>query len=449
MNVLFVNPYISDFTAYDLWLRPLGLYSLAAVVREYTDCRIHFLDVLDRFQPGLPGGGRADGRGKYFRETTPRPDRFAAVPRTYARYGMPPELFVRRLAELPPMDIVFVTTLMTYWLDGAAFTLHHLRRAFPRAHLVLGGVVPTLLGPEWALTLGADEAVCGYGEEVVLTIVARHGGRVADHPSPDQADFLPFPAVEYHHGRLWHPLLTARGCPLRCEYCASSLLNPRFLARSPEGVVREIEQRAASGARHIILFDDALLIDKARRFQPIFSAVAGRFPLAFHTPNGLHTREIDRETALLLRRSGFRTIRLSFESIKPEILRGSSYKVDRRDMEQAVEHLARAGYARGEIEVYLLFGYPGQSAADVDEALRFSRELGVVPRLSFFSPVPGTPVFHSLQARGVLSTPTDPLETNKLYFLYEKSGLSPAEVRELKDTTERIVRANQARVGRD
>ncbi len=49
------------------------------------------------------------------------------------------------------------------------------------------------------------------------------------------------------------------------------------------------------------------------------SRYAGR--LRFHTPNGLHVREIDEECALMLKETGFRTIRLSLESIDPKIAR--------------------------------------------------------------------------------------------------------------------------------
>ena len=101
MKVLFVNPYICDFTAYDMWLRPLGLYYLAAAVRRYSDAEIYWLDALDRFQDGLEIRGRADGRGKYPREFVEKPRIYQNVPRNYSRYGMPLELFQSKIAALP------------------------------------------------------------------------------------------------------------------------------------------------------------------------------------------------------------------------------------------------------------------------------------------------------------------------------------------------------------
>jgi coproporphyrinogen III oxidase-like Fe-S oxidoreductase len=166
--------------------------------------------------------------------------------------------------------------------------------------------------------------------------------------------------------------------------------------------------------------------------------VSRKLKLRFHTPNGLHPGEIDEETAGILFKSGFATLRLSFESIKADILSKSSNKVTVAEMARAVENLEKAGYKRRDIGVYLLFGYPGQSIADIEQSLGFTKELGVTPHLALFSPVPGTVEFSNLQQSGVLSTPTDLYETNKIYYLYNKSGFSREEILYIKDLSIKI-----------
>jgi hypothetical protein len=52
-NILLVNPWIYDFTAYDFWVRPLGLLVMGAVLRQGMGCRLRLLDCLDRHHPGL------------------------------------------------------------------------------------------------------------------------------------------------------------------------------------------------------------------------------------------------------------------------------------------------------------------------------------------------------------------------------------------------------------
>jgi radical SAM superfamily enzyme YgiQ (UPF0313 family) len=444
MKALFVNPYISDFTAYDMWLRPLGLYYLAAAVRELSTVEIFWLDALDRFQDGMEIRGRADGRGKFPREFVEKPRLYRKVPRNYSRYGIPLDLFQKKLAALPEMDVLLVTSLMTYWLEGLQLTLKLLRQRFPRAKVILGGVLPSLAPGAARSSLPADAYVSGYGEAAVLRLLGGLGATRSLPPPTERGEF-PLPAVDLAGTQKVVPLLTARGCPLRCSYCASRLLNPLFLERSPEAILAEIEQRRSSfNSAHFIIFDDALLVNKKRRFLPVFSSLArkGKPGVSFHTPNGLHVREIDRECADVLHAAGFATLRLGFESLAAELLRRSDNKVKRLQMENAVSNLEHAGYRRGQLGAYLLFGYPGQTLKEMKTALAFVRDLGLVPHLSVYSPVPGTADFLALQRRGVLALPIDLLETNKTYFLYQKSGFSNEEILAVKEMAAEITKAN-------
>jgi radical SAM superfamily enzyme YgiQ (UPF0313 family) len=279
----------------------------------------------------------------------------------------------------------------------------------------------------------------------VLRLLGDLGAKVS--AAPDFSDLLeiPFPALDLAGSQEYVPLLSARGCPLRCRYCASRLLNPVFRERRPADILAEIDQRRQNfNSTHFIIFDDALLVNKEKRFLPVFSSLArdGNAQLRFHTPNGLHAREIDRACAAVMFAAGFSTIRLGFESLAADILRRSDGKVKREQMENAVCDLERAGYRRGQLGAYLLFGYPGQTLHDMEISLAFIKDLGVVPHLAVFSPVPGTADFLALQRRGVLTTPLDLLQTNKTYFLHQKSGFSSDDILHVKEMTTAIAQAN-------
>ncbi len=446
MRLLFVNPYIYDFTAYDLWLRPLGLLYIAAVVEKYTNCEIYWLDALDRFQPGAGVKPGASGRGKYHREIVDKPSIYSKTPRNYARYGMPYAAFQEKLERLPEIDMILVATLMTYWIDGLSFTLNALTQRFPRAQIVIGGTLPTLIAHDLiAANLstpnGAIRFIAGYGEKQILQLIEQSGGRIYAHPDFSEIDNIPYPAFELTAERSVLPLLTSRGCPYRCTYCASNLLNERFLERDPEKILAEIEyMHEQYGARQFVIFDDALLVDRRNRFMKVFTRVKEKLSLSFHTPNGLHPGEIDSETAELLFQSGFNTLRLSFESIKEDILARSSHKVTVRQMEAAVENLEKAGYKRSEIGVYLLTGYPGQSIEDFERSLFFVGDIGVQPHLALFSPVPGTVDFNELQREGILAAPTNLYETNKIYFLYNKSQFTHEQIQYIKELSINVSR---------
>ena len=51
-HILLVNPYVWDFSAFDLWSKPLGMLYLAAVLRD-NGYRVHWLDCLDVYFPGV------------------------------------------------------------------------------------------------------------------------------------------------------------------------------------------------------------------------------------------------------------------------------------------------------------------------------------------------------------------------------------------------------------
>jgi len=94
-------------------------------------------------------------------------------------------------------------------------------------------------------------------------------------------------------------LETSRGCPFRCSYCASYRLHPVCRSRPIEAVIEEILYYHVNfGIRHIAFYDDALLVDRDRHFHPMLERIMGlKESFSFHTPNGLHAREIDREFA--------------------------------------------------------------------------------------------------------------------------------------------------------
>ena len=443
MKILFVNPYIYDFTAYDLWLRPLGLLYIASVVKKYTDGEVFWIDTLDRFQDSTGEKSKEDGRGKFSREIVKKTGIYKKVPRNYSRYGIPYENFLQKIDRIPDVDMILITSLMTFWIDGLTVTIKALRNRFHRAKIVLGGVLPTLVHEKILKKMvDADIFLKGYGEEKILDLIRDNHGKVYEHPDFSEIDNIPFPAFELLSNKKVLPVLTSRGCPYRCSYCASYILNPGFLERKADSILEEIHSSHEKyGTENFIIFDDALLVNKNSRFFNVFTRLKKNINAKFHTPNGLHAREIDEKTAGLLFESGFRTTILSFESIKPEILSKSSHKVNIENMINAVDNLEKAGFSRNEIEVYLLFGYPGQSLKDIEEALMFVRDLGVVPHLSYFSPVPGTDDFFSLQKAGILSKDLNLYEGNKIFFVYSKSGLSEDEIQHAKELTANITRS--------
>jgi radical SAM superfamily enzyme YgiQ (UPF0313 family) len=412
-NVLLINPWIYDFAAYDFWMKPLWLLYVASLIRRFTPHSVSFIDCLDRAHPGLKKAParHADGRGPFPKEEVPKPAVLRGVPRRFSRYGIPVSVFEEELARLPKPDAVLLTSAMTYWYPGVQAVVDLVRRRFGGVPVVLGGIYATLCPGHARAETGADLIVPGPADESLFAALAAALG-ASSSPFPDLSgpDVLPPPAFDLLRDRTWLPVITSRGCPLRCSFCASSLLSPVFSQRPVAAVLSEIlESHARFGTRHFAFYDDALLSGKKGHALPLFEGLAGAaLPLSFHTPNGLHLREIDGTTARLLRAAGVRSLYLSLESTDEALMRERSPKASAEDLARALGELERAGYERRAIGVYLIMGLPGQGASGIAESVRFVRGLRATPRIAFFSPIPGTAEWTTLVNRGIMSEDSDP-----------------------------------------
>ncbi len=319
-SLILINPWIHDFAAYDFWSRPLGLLCVAGFLRE-RGCRIQLIDCLDVHHPMMTGGAsqrrlrrRLYGTGKYWREVLPRPPCLPPIGRPYSRYGLSPHLVERELRGIPTPSAILITSLMTYWYPGVQEAIRLTRRVHPRVPVILGGIYARLCRDHAVATSGADCVVSGPGFPSVITALRDCGVRVPEGGAGGRSD--PYPAFDLLTRMEAVSILTSVGCPYRCDYCASHYLYPDMRRRDPEAVVREIAYwHRKYGVRDFAFYDDALLTGFERHAGPILEGVA-RLGLdcRFHTPNALHVREITREAAALMRRTGFHTIRLGLES---------------------------------------------------------------------------------------------------------------------------------------
>jgi radical SAM superfamily enzyme YgiQ (UPF0313 family) len=301
---------------------------------------------------------------------------------------------------------------MTYWYTGVKETISVLREYFPTVPILLGGVYASLM-PEHALeNSGADEIITGPGEWALSRVLFRLTGKHAQVEPDERLGFTP--ALDLVRRVRFLPILTSRGCPFRCSYCASGRLLSLFLRREPASVVSEIEEgRLRYGASDIALYDDAFLIDAPRHAIPVLESVIERVPgLRCHTPNGLHASAIDGPVASLLKKAGFETIRIGLESSSDQFHAHTGGKTDMSSFLAAVNHLKEAGFSRNQIGVYLLVGLPGQSRAQIEDDVDHVLQAGAVPKLAEYSPLPGTEMWAEAVRCSRFPIDTEPLFQN-------------------------------------
>jgi hypothetical protein len=417
MRILLVNPWITDFAAFDLWAKPLGLLTVGAFLRARGH-DVRLVDCMHRFQgeSGYTGGEvRPFGTGKFLRETIPKPKVLAHVPRHWCRYGIPEEMFRALVAGGPRPDAVLVTCVMTYWYPGAFEAIRIVREMHPGVPVALGGIYAALCTDHARSESGADRVITAYNPSGIVPEIESLAGHEGNGPVTEDAfRCWPEPLWDRYEHLPAAMVMTSRGCPMRCTVCASRLLCPDFERKDPHAAASEILRLAARGALDIAFADDALLLDAERHAAPLFEELAAAgAPVRLHTPNGLHVREITPELALLMRRAGMRTVRLGLETASEESARERySAKVSRERFALAVEALRSAGFPPDDLGAYVLAGVPGQPPEEAYETVDFSLAMGVRVRPALFSPVPGTVEFGRAVQAGMIPGDGDPLLQN-------------------------------------
>lgn len=420
-HFLFVNPWIHDFAAYDLFYRPLGLLSLAESLAN-GPADITVIDLLDRFNPlwSEMSPHKRDtpaGTGHFYREIIEKPAVLKHIPRYFSRYGVPRVKVEHILRSLKPEpDVIFLTSHMTYWYTGVKETAEMIRQFFPGTPIILGGIYASLLPAHAQKTIKPD------------LLIQKHDFTRLSQWLKERFDLSMSQVTPCHLRKVWHdfpilkhyPLYTSQGCPYHCAFCAGPILNPVFSQFPVESILQDIHFACDTrGLRNFVFYDDALFINRENHIKPLLKKILQyRKDFTFHSPNGLFARFIDEELAELMAAAHFYEPRLSLETVSPAYQDLISHKVNRQSYLKALKHLQKAGYGSGDIITYLIMGLPDQTPRDVKEAAIVALNAGSRVSLSAFSPVPGT----DLWAQSGLCDTDDPLLQNNTVYWYSQKN---------------------------
>ncbi|TKJ35322.1 MAG: hypothetical protein CEE38_15975 [Planctomycetes bacterium B3_Pla] len=380
-RIMLVNPPIYDFAAYDFWLKPYGLLTVAGYLRGKANFKL--FDYLDRQAPFVAGREKLAsdrwGRGRFYCENIPLPSALEAIPRHFRRFGLPRSMFTDFLASEGPFDFALVQTTMTYWYKGIEEVIEDIRTVSPEAKIVLGGNYVTLC-PDHAKTLGADLLVQGADLKPLWEFLQI----MPDVKQPPLWQAYPKLNVGV--------LKVTDGCPFNCTYCSVPKVYGKFKPRPLEHSLAELELLRRLGAGNIAFYDDALLFDAEAVLIPFLSEAARRnVEVNFHCPNALNARFITADLADLMVRAGFKTFYLGFESASADWQKRTGSKVFSDELAQAVGHLIRAGAEPVNITAYQILGHPHIDIQELEASMRFVNSLGIRVMLADFSPIPGTP----------------------------------------------------------
>ena len=221
-----------------------------------------------------------------------------------------------------------------------------------------------------------------------------NGEKVVTPPRPaiQDLDSLPFPArhllpmdayfaavkenpLRGEISKPWTTMITSRGCPYNCVFCANHNVTGRqWRGRSPENVVDEIEQLVRTyHIKQIDFYDDNMTLNK-KRMETICDLIVKRgLDIEWYTPNGVRADTLDENLLTKMRKSGCKKIRIAPESGVQRVVNQIIKKdLNLKDVEKAVVSSKKVGIKVG---CFFVIGLIGETKEDIKESINYAYKL--------------------------------------------------------------------------
>ena len=216
----------------------------------------------------------------------------------------------------------------------------------------------------------------------------------------------PMPAYDMLDPSKYNRLIvqTSRGCPLRCEFCASSILLTRRYKQKPiDKVLAEIDRIRALWRRPFIEFADDNAFVNRRYWKELLPELKTR-KIRWFAETDLSVQE-DSELLRLMRESGCAEVLIGFES--PGDLGTARPRAQERLEAEAMARIERGGRADSILWnscEWLLHPRARRPGAGIfDRVLEFAMETGMFDvQITVQTPFPGTPLYARLKREGRL-----------------------------------------------
>lgn len=320
-------------------------------------------------------------------------------------------------------------------------TLDRLKDLWPKAVTVAGGTHATAVTAHLLKSTAVDFVLRGEGEIGFSELVTRfQAGRplsvkglysraevdwrdpLETSSLPEDLDGLPFPDwdlvdMEAYASQIGSQrefgdgprkkvatIVSTRGCPGRCTFCAAHLVHGRKVRyRSVENVVREV--RMLNERYGITLFipeDDMFTVPK-HRFLNLMSALRQLGIPGFEMQNqdGLSVNTLDPEVLDAMLACGVRLFNLAVESGSPHVQRHLIHKnVQLGRVKGIVDFLRRKDCI---VRCYFILGFYGETRAQMMETIEFARSLQADWCLfSIATPLAGTVMYAQMRSAGYI-----------------------------------------------
>jgi len=307
--------------------------------------------------------------------------------------GLNLNLTNRQLAEkCKEADIVGISVLSYYFLQAVdlAKKLKKMGKI-----VVIGGPHATCLPKLTLKETGADFVMAGEGEEIFSQLVREiqtgkidKKKKIRSGPFIKDLSSLPFPDWEQMDPRTYQkaphggvvkafpvaPIMTTRGCPYECKFCASPKLWQRTIRfRRPAEVVAEIKYLINNfGVKEIHIEDDNFTLKREHAEKICQLILQQKIKVAWATPNGIRADKVDLKLLRLMKKAGCYFVAFGIESGNQEILNNVAKHSNLEVTRKAVNLAHQAGLMT---QGFFIFGLPGETKETIKETIDFAKNL--------------------------------------------------------------------------
>ena len=313
-------------------------------------------------------------------------------------------------------DLVFVTSSpIDRWqcpnLDLAPF-LSVTAQADPARLYVMGS--HGTVAPEQLLTMTGARAVIrgepelavralsqGSDPSEVASVTYRRGDAIIHNAEGEPLDLATLPMPAFHLldlqryryeilGDRFVLLEATRGCHYRCHFCLLKMYGKGYRKKDPEQVVREMTHLVGETGAETGYFID-LEFTALRDYVWDLCERLAQARLPFKWACQTRADYVDRPLLTLMKQAGCHLIHFGVESGSARVMATTNKRITLEQIEEGIAETKRAGI---EQLCFFMFGFPGETAEDMEATIAFAKRLS--PTYASFhiaSPYRGTKLF--------------------------------------------------------
>lgn len=400
MKILLVNPPMERLTGVASWFFPLGLAYLASVLqRDEHEVHVYVADSFGR-SSRIEHPNQRWALGEYINTLHQEHEAWNE--------------FSNILQELQP-GVVGITAY-TRFVASSLKIASLCKKYNPQCKVIIGGTHATIQQPELLESEHVDFLIVGEGENTILQLVKyldtrntayheidglsyrRNGDVVHNKPRMliNNLDEIPIPSrdllmgIENFTSEDMGVIITSRGCPYHCTYCACPKMWRGVRYRSIDNVIKEIQQVIQQyGTVQFAIYDDTFTINRQRVLEFCKTLIKEKININWTCTTRLDL--LDDEQLIMMKKSGCNNVKVGVESGSPEILELMKKKENKDDIRHGATLLRKHGFFWSG---YFMMGIPTETKEDILDTLEFMQELKPnFAQMSIFLPLPGTELF--------------------------------------------------------